>query len=167
MTNNKTEHNVLIGLGSNLGDKEENITKGIQYIESSIGKVEAVSSLYHTSPVGFESANSFLNAACLVKTNLYPIEVLHITQQIEKNMGRSTKSTNRIYSDRIIDIDILFYDNEIINSPELVVPHPFLHIRNFVLQPLVEIAPDYIHPVLKKSISVLNSELNTANRNTN
>lgn len=152
-------HEVFLGLGSNLGDRGENLYQAISNIEERIGKVIATSAFYVTEPVGFESANQFLNAVCLVKTKLQPLEVLQETQAIEKDMGRTGKSVNKSYTDRIIDIDLLLFDREIFESPNLILPHPHLHERPFVLLPLAEIAGEYIHPVLGKSINELKNEL--------
>lgn len=148
-------HDVYLGLGSNLGDRGENLEIALDYIEERIGKVVATSAFYVTEPVGFESDNQFLNAACKVETKLAPTDVLQITQKIEKEMGRQSKSQNRAYADRTIDIDILLYEDEILKTPDLTLPHPHLHERAFVLYPLAEIAGEYVHPVLHKAISEL------------
>lgn len=160
MLDNNNLHDIYLALGSNLGDKKKNIDLAIAQIELHIGRVTALSSLYETLPVGFDSENSFLNAACRVSTRLQPLEVLKSTQLIEKKLGRKSKSVNDIYSDRIIDIDLLLFDNEIIEYPHLVIPHPHLHERDFVLTPLMEIAPDVYHPILKVTISELKNKLN-------
>lgn len=152
-------HKVYIGLGSNLGDKKRNIKKSIDFINCKIGKVLCRSSLYETEPVGFDSENEFINAACVVETTLLPMQVLEISQAIEMMMGRKSKSFNSVYSDRLIDIDILMYDDVVLESDRLVLPHPYFHKRLFVLAPLAEIAPHIMHPVLKKSIDTLNKEL--------
>lgn len=153
------KHDVYFGLGSNLGDKGENLCHAIDKIEKRIGKVVATSAFYMTDPVGFESENQFLNAACHVKTSLSPQEVLSSTQNIEEEMGRKEKSQNKIYSDRIIDIDLLLYDNQIIETDELVLPHPSMVKRAFVLLPLAEIAGKVEHPVFHKRIEELREEL--------
>lgn len=153
-------HNVFLSLGSNLGDRGENLQKALADIEDKIGKVIATSSFYVTEPVGFESENDFLNAVCEVRTKLQPSEILEISQSIEKDMGRSEKSENKVYLDRIIDIDLLLYDDEILKSPDLILPHPHLHERLFVLQPLAEIAGEFMHPVLHKTINQIKEELN-------
>jgi 2-amino-4-hydroxy-6-hydroxymethyldihydropteridine diphosphokinase len=145
---------VYLGLGSNLGDGKKNIATAMDWLKERAGTILASSRLYETTPWGFESDNNFLNAAISMDTALNAFELLDITQQIEKEMGRVRK-TDRIYHDRIIDIDILLYEDLILNTPSLTLPHPLLHERNFALAPLAEIAGAFIHPILKKSISDL------------
>lgn len=146
---------VYLGLGTNLGDKAANLHAAVHLISGKIGKSLSLSSFYATAPWGFESENSFLNAAICVETSLSPLEVLHRTQEIERTLGRTHKSTGGIYHDRIIDIDLLLYNKEIIQTPELTIPHPLMLQRDFVMNPLVEIAPDVVHPVFGKKLSVL------------
>lgn len=153
-------HDVFIGLGTNLGNKQENIFTAMKYLNERVGMVIVHSSFYTTKPVGFSSDNDFINTTCLVMTSLPPLELLSVTKEIEKEMGRDTKSKGGIYNDRIIDIDILLYDDLILEDEALTLPHPHLHERSFVLDPLVEIAGQYIHPVLNKTISQLQEELN-------
>lgn len=152
-------HTVYLALGSNIGDKERNIHNAIKNIQERIGDVIAVSAFYTTKPVGFDSGNNFINAACKVYTKLNPLEVLEYTQIIEKELGRVTKSKPGVYSDRIIDIDILLYDDEVLEYPHLIIPHPHMHLRHFVLLPLNDIAQDVVHPVLNRTINELVEKL--------
>ena len=146
---------VYLGLGTNLGDKEQNLRRAVQKIEERIGKVVSLSAFYDTAPWGFSSENTFLNAAACVETTLQPLSVLHLTQEIEREMGRTSKSVDGAYSDRVIDIDLLLYDDRVIDVPELKLPHPLMHRRRFVMEPLAEIAPELVHPVLKKKMREL------------
>lgn len=128
-----------LGLGTNLGDKERNIAAAIEKIGELIGDVVRQSALYHTKPWGFDSDNEFVNAAVAVDTALSPHELLAATQQIERSMGRKEKSKDGVYHDRIIDIDILLYGDKHVSEPGLVIPHPLMHERDFVMKPLGEI----------------------------
>lgn len=130
---------VYFGLGSNLGDKAQNIAKAIEMMKEQIGTLVSQSALYTSEPWGFESENDFVNIAACFETDLSPQEILSRTQAIERAMGRKHKSINKVYSDRIIDIDILLYGNETINEPNLTIPHPLMHEREFVMKPLSEI----------------------------
>lgn len=132
-------HTAYLSLGTNLGDKEHNLLSAISEIERRIGPVKAQSAFLATEPWGFESQNTFLNAAIRIKTELSPLELLDETQQIERDLGRQQKSVNGQYHDRIIDIDILLYDDLHISTPRLTIPHPHMHERDFVLIPLKEI----------------------------
>lgn len=146
---------VYLGLGTNLGNKEANLRTAIYKLQERIGKQVSLSSFYETAPWGFESDHSFLNAAIGLETSLSPIEILHITQEIEKELGRTKKSVNGSYSDRLIDIDILLYDTLVLQTPELTIPHPLMTERDFVMKPLTEIAENVIHPTLQKTLSEL------------
>lgn len=135
---------VYLGLGSNLGNREENIRRAITLINSRVGQVVRQSSLIETDPWGFESANRFLNGVILCETTLSPREVLKATQKIERELGRKKKThhlplTTRHYKDRPIDIDILLYGDLTIDEPDLKIPHPLMQERDFVMIPLKEI----------------------------
>lgn len=133
------KHSVFLGLGTNIGEKQTNMQKALAEIKRQIGEITSLSSFYETEPVGFESENAFLNAVCRVETILSPYEILAVTQRIERALGRTRKSINGQYHDRIIDIDILLYDNIRIDTPELTIPHPLMETRDFVMIPLKEI----------------------------
>ena len=126
-------------MGSNLGDRKENLACAIRLIGERVGKVLRVSSFIETEPWGFESDNTFVNAVILCETTLTPRQVLRATQKIEREMGRKKKSTDGGYADRCIDIDILLYDNLRVDEPDLQIPHPLMLKRDFVMIPLREI----------------------------
>jgi 2-amino-4-hydroxy-6-hydroxymethyldihydropteridine diphosphokinase len=138
-------HTVYLSLGSNLGNRRQLLLDAIEKINEKVGNVVRQSSFYETKPWGFESENLFLNAAVKVTTKLSPTELLEVTQQIEREMGRRKKTTLNSqlstpnYSDRPIDIDILLYDDLHVDLPELKIPHPLMQERDFVLVPLREI----------------------------
>ena len=132
-------HQVYLGLGSNLGDKVWNLSEAIRLIAERVGQVVRQSSFIETEPWGFRSDNTFLNAVILCETDKTPREVLLLTQQIERDMGRRQKSVSVGYIDRTIDIDILLYDDITVDEPDLKIPHPLMHQRNFVMRPLKEI----------------------------
>ena len=142
---------VYLALGTNIGNKRRNMITAAALLAERVGDVLALSGFYETEPWGFQSENTFLNAALRLETSLSPLELLKATQQIEAEMGRTQKS-NGTYHDRIIDIDILLYDDLILQTPELTLPHPLMHERLFVMEPLAEIAPNVIHPVFKKPV---------------
>jgi 2-amino-4-hydroxy-6-hydroxymethyldihydropteridine diphosphokinase len=150
---------MYLGLGSNLGNKERNILHALKCIEERIGMVVSRSAFLISEPWGYQSGNTYLNACALVETSMKPVDCLVILKEIEKDMGRLKRGSD-VYEDRIIDVDILFYDHLILETSDLVIPHPLLHQRMFVLKPLAEIAPELIHPVLNKTIEDLKLLLN-------
>lgn len=143
---------LYLSLGTNLGNRSANLQQAIELIDHRIGKVMLCATPIETTPVGFTSENKFLNTAIAVETTLSVKDILATTQTIEQEMGRTQKSINGIYHDRIIDIDLLFYNDLIISSAPLTLPHPHLHERLFVLEPLAEIAPTLLHPLYNKTI---------------
>lgn len=153
------EHLTYLLLGSNLGQRQHILQVSIELIELHVGKIIGQSSLYETEPWGFKSNHLFLNQVVVVKTILSPEDLLKKSQEIEQQLGRTNK-TKAGYLSRTIDIDILFYEDQIINHQHLIVPHPQLHKRRFTLSPLAEIAPEFEHPVLKKKIYELMKQCN-------
>jgi GTP cyclohydrolase-4 len=143
---------VYLGLGSNMGEKQENLLRAMDYISQRL-RIEKKSSVYDTEPVGNVNQSRFLNMVCRVSTSLAPNMLLTVLKAIESKMGRLPN--NPPNSPRPIDIDILLYGDQIVDTPELKIPHPQLAERAFVLVPLAEIAPDLIHPVNKQSIKDL------------
>jgi len=132
-------HTVYIALGSNIGDKSKNLIRAIEEINTLIGEVTEVSSFFENEPQGFKSDNIFVNACIICKTNLNPLATLKKLKNIEKKMGR--KKTNEVYKDRIIDLDIIFFDKLIYKSEKLTIPHKEYKNRSFVLIPLKELSP--------------------------
>jgi 2-amino-4-hydroxy-6-hydroxymethyldihydropteridine diphosphokinase len=134
---------VYLGLGANLGDRQGNLLRAVELL-SQWGQIEELSSLYESEPVGYLEQPPFLNAVCELTTTLTAEELLAVVKNIESALGRTPSFRN---APRPIDIDILFYGEQVMNSPHLTVPHPGLEERAFVLVPLAEIAPDLVHPV--------------------
>lgn len=132
-------YHVYLSLGTNLGNRKRNIREAIEKIDEQIGVVKRQSTLYETKPWGYSSPNDFINACVLVFTPMAPRQVLEVTQRIEREMGRTLKSVDGEYHDRIIDIDILMIDDLVIDEPDLHVPHPLMEERDFVMKPLKEI----------------------------
>jgi 2-amino-4-hydroxy-6-hydroxymethyldihydropteridine diphosphokinase len=147
---------VYIGIGSNLGKREENCLRALQLISAKAGSIKRQSSMHETQPWGMEDQPKFINMAAEVETGEEPQRLLEILKKIEKEMGR--EQTFR-WGPRTIDLDILFYDDLVMDTPDLRIPHPLMYQREFVLRPLSEIAPDKVHPVLKKTVRELLSEL--------
>lgn len=147
--------NVYLGLGTNLGDKEQHLRDAVTKIEERIGKVISLSAFYATAPWGFSSDNAFLNAVVCVESGLLPLEVLSETQAIERELGRTAKSVAGAYADRVIDIDLLLYGDTVLAIDGLTLPHPLMAERRFVMEPLAEIAPEVVHPILGQTMKEL------------
>lgn len=148
-------HLIYLGLGSNLGNRENNLCQALEGLKAAHIEITNISSLYETEPVGYSNQGWFYNLVIEAKTNLEPQKLLETILSVEKNLGRE-----RIvrFGPRTIDIDLLFYDNIILNEPGLTLPHPRLTERKFVLEPLVEIAPKLLHPLFQKTSEILLQE---------
>ena len=146
---------IYLSLGTNLGKRELHLQEAVKLIQNRIGKPERVSRYYESEPWGFFSAYSFYNCCLSLRTELAPLKLMDVLLEIEKEMGRQREEMGRIrkgYSDRVIDIDMLFYGDCQMDHPSLTLPHPSMGDRKFVLLPLAEIAPEFIHPVSGMSI---------------
>jgi 2-amino-4-hydroxy-6-hydroxymethyldihydropteridine diphosphokinase len=150
-------HTVYIALGTNLGDRLSNLRAAIESMQPEIS-VLAKSHVYETPPWGYEDQPAFLNMVVKAETGLEPESLLRYLKQLEVELGREQ---NFRWGPRLIDLDILFYDDLVIDTPPLVIPHPRLHERAFVLVPLMDVAPELVHPVFQKSISALLTEVDT------
>ena len=144
---------VYLGLGSNLGDRQAHIQQALALIADRAGTVCLVSDYFESPSWGYTSLNEYLNVAVAIETSLQPVELLAVNQEIERTMGRQDKTVNGEYHDRVIDIDILLFGDLIMSTETLTIPHPQLHRRAFVLHPMNEIAPQLIHPILKKTMA--------------
>lgn len=144
-----------LGLGSNLGQKEENLKLAISKVENEIGQISKKSSLFETEAWGVENQGNYYNMAIEIQTKLLPLKLIEKVLELEKELGRVREKK---WGSRIIDIDILLYENLIISTDHLHIPHLFLEKRNFVLEPLNQIIPNFIHPKLRKSIAQLSAE---------
>lgn len=140
----------VILLGANLGDKQAMFARVEEMLEQHIGTIVKKSSYYKSPAWGFESNDSFLNQIIVIETEFSAHDTLLRCQAIESKCGR-TRSQNNGYESRVIDIDILYFNNDIIDSDDLIIPHPLLQQRRFALMPLVEVLPEYVHPILMKS----------------
>jgi len=143
---------VYLGLGTNQGDRLGNLQKAIDLLEERIAPIEQKSQIYQTAAWGIEDQAPFLNMVIKLSTLLGPKAILKAVLAIEADMGRERKQK---WGERLIDIDILFFGNQILETPELIIPHPFIQERNFVLVPMAELAPDFVHPIHQKSIRLL------------
>ncbi len=146
---------VYLGLGSNLGNRQDNLNRALDFLSQRL-RIGKVSSIYDTEPVGSINQPRFLNLVCQVYTSLTPVGLLALAKGIESKLGRVPAKSN---ASRPIDIDILFYGDQVIETPELIIPHPRLAERAFVLIPLAEIVPELVHPVSGKTIKELKKEV--------
>ena len=156
--NTQSSHISYIALGSNLGDKKINLDQAVNKIKEK-SKVIAVSNFYITKPEGYLNQDDFLNGVIKIKTNLLPIQLIGFLKSIEKTLKRTNTFKN---GPRTIDLDILFYDNMTFKNDILTIPHPRLHLRTFVIKPFLDIDPNFIHPVLNKSILQIAQDLDCA-----
>ena len=146
---------IYLSIGSNKGNRYSFIKEALRLIQKDIGEVILISKIYETKSLGFQS-DDFLNLCILIKSELIPAELIIKLKNLEEKIGR--ERNNEKIEAREIDIDILFYSDEIVNQKDLIIPHQRLHLRNFVLYPLNDIAADFIHPILLKSVNELLKE---------
>lgn len=151
-----SKHRAFVALGSNLGNKEKNIKQALKLLEEQGIEIVKVSTLIVTEPYGVLDQPGFLNGVCEIKTELEPLELLRLLLATEQQMGRVRL---RHWGERNIDLDLIFYEDVIMDTQELRLPHPDMQNRDFVLVPLAEIAPTLVHPVLKKTMAELKEEL--------
>lgn len=156
---------VYISLGSNIGDREATLRRALKLLDCRPGlRVTAVSSMIETRPVGGPAGQSYyLNAAAKIETELGPLELLEALQEVEAICGRN-RATEQRWGPRTCDLDILLMGDKVMDSPELTIPHPWMHQRLFVLRPLAEIAPQAVHPVLHKTVAQLLADLGEQHR---
>ena len=153
------DHAVFISVGSNLGDKLDNCLKGIDALsESGESKLLSTSRFFRTSPVDYIEQDWFVNAAVKIATRLAPLDLLDQLGAIQQRMGRKADAIR--FGPRVLDLDILIYDDRVIRTPRLEIPHPRMHKRAFVLQPICDIDPTIIHPVLGQTVGDLLDQLN-------
>ncbi len=153
------EHHVYVAFGSNLDERKETILSAMEEMKRKKMEFLRISTMYETEPYGVADQPKFMNCVAFVKTELAPMELMETLLDIEKDLGRVR---DQRWGPRKIDLDIIFYDKKIINFVDLMIPHPDMQNRDFVLKPLAEIAPDYFHPMLKKTVSELLSDLEGA-----
>jgi 2-amino-4-hydroxy-6-hydroxymethyldihydropteridine diphosphokinase len=146
------QHTAYLSLGSNLGEREACLDQAVRILEERAGKLLSRSAFYYSDPWGFSSDHRFANICIALQTELAPIELLDVTQAVERQLGRTAKSKGGVYADRVIDIDLILIDDLVIADDRLTLPHPLMQERLFVLEPLAAIAPELRHPVLQKSI---------------
>ncbi len=145
-------HQVFVSLGSNVGNRKENLKQALLYLKQN-NQILHISSVYETAPWGNADQGNFLNQIAEIASDYKPAELLEFLQDIESQMGREPSEMR--YQPRVIDIDILFYEHIIITSPALMIPHPLIHERRFILVPMVEIAEKFVHPVLGRTMKEL------------
>jgi len=151
----ENRHIVFLGLGSNIGNKKQNLENAIKKLGEKISGIQA-SKFYETEPWGFVNQDKFLNAVIIGRTNLCPSQLLKFVKQIEQAVGRVERFK---WGPREIDIDILFYDDLVYKDDFLIIPHPFIQERKFVLEPLLDLDPNFVHPIFKKTVRQLHEKL--------
>lgn len=165
---------VVLLTGSNAPDKEAILSHTAHLLSEHIGAVERSSRLYYSAPWGFHAEREFANQALMMQTTLTPYEVLDVALATEQEVGRDRQAeqsekqlTGERYASRIVDVDVMFYDDEVIHTPRLTLPHPLLHVREFALEPLCEIMGDYRHPQLGDRLNDIYNDLKGTHAQTN
>lgn len=157
----KSDQRIFLGLGTNLGDRSKNLANAILQIETQVGKILAQSSVYVSAPFGFKADTDFFNQVISLESQLDPLELLAKIKSIESQIGR-IKTKESGYESRIIDLDIIDYKGQVYRFDQLAIPHEQMHLRDFVLLPLSEIEPEWIHPILNQSVWQLIKELDSS-----
>ena len=150
---------VYLSVGSNLGNRQAHVDQALALIANGVGVIRVVSCSFESPSWGYESPNKYINVAVCVETLLQPMQLLAMTQEIERKIGRKEKTVNGVYHDREIDIDILLFEDLILTTEKLTIPHPQMHHRLFVIHPMNEIAPNLQHPLLKQTMPTIYASL--------
>jgi len=144
-------HLACFSLGSNMGERKMNLERTARLLSARIGRLESLSGMFESPPWGYASDSAYINCCLAIRTSMDPLDLMDIALEIEREMGRTREGSG--YSDRIIDVDLLLYGDLVVDHPRLIIPHPRMGLRRFVLVPLAEILPDLRHPVTGQNIS--------------
>lgn len=149
-----------LNVGTNLGDKKKNLLQAVEGIENALAVTSVISDIVESDPWGYTSPNSFMNVGMIVESDIEPMAMLKILQRLETVIGSSShRNSDGTYADRVVDIDIVAVEENVLKTPELTIPHPLMHLRPFVLLPMIELEPLWKHPILLKTCQELLTDL--------